>query len=90
MESKLQNDTSVCYLCGKYMGKGDKHHIFNGAKRDRAEEDGMYVYVHRVCHSFIHEHPMTMKTLKMRGQRKWEEIYGDRDAFIKRYGKSYL
>ena len=90
MKSLMQDDPTVCYLCGKPMGKGDKHHIFNGPMRDKAEEDGMYIHVHRVCHSYIHNHPVTAQTIKARGQRMWEETYGDRDAFIKRYGKSYL
>lgn len=90
MESRMQSDLSVCYLCGKPLSKGDKHHVFNGAKRDRSEEDGMFIHVHRVCHNYIHNHPMTAQTIKARGQKVFEEQIGDRDEFIKRYGKSYL
>lgn len=90
-KSRLQTDEETCYLCNKYMGKGDKHHIFNGGGyRDKSEEDGMFVYVHRVCHSFIHNHPMTARTLKQRGQRAWMAEIGTLDEFIKRYGKNYL
>ena len=89
MESRLQKSNEVCYLCGKPMRNGDKHHIFNGAKRDRSEEDGMFVYVHRVCHDYIHRHPITARTLKKRAQEVWEE-QGSREQFIQRYGKSYL
>ena len=28
--------------------------------------------------------------LKEKCQQKWEEVYGTREEFIKRYGKSYL
>jgi hypothetical protein len=38
----------------------------------------------------IHENPMAEKLSKMLGQAIWEKHNGDREAFRKRYGKSYL
>lgn len=92
MKSRLQTDEKICYLCNKplYNNK-DKHHILNGSGlRDKCEEDRLFCFVHRCCHRYIHDHPITAKTLKMRAQRKYEEEIGTREEFIKRYGKSYL
>ena len=50
----------------------------------------MVLYLHRACHRWLHEHPISNQTIKARGQRKWEETYGSRDEFIKRYGKNYI
>ena len=92
MKSRLQEDENTCYLCNNFIAGGrEKHHILNGnAYRDKCEKDRLYIYVHGCCHRFIHEHPITAKTLKARAQRKYEEEIGTRDEFIKRYGKSYL
>lgn len=85
----LQTDLDVCFVCGK-RGATDWHHVFNGAMKKRSEEDGMMIHIHRGCHRFLHEHPMSNETMKKRAQRKWEETYGDREAFIERYRKNYL
>lgn len=86
MESRLQHDRN-CFLCGKPAS--DVHHIFNGPYRKRSEEDGMVVYLCRWCHMYLHEHPGKAKMLKLKAQLVWESVYGDREAFIKRYGKNY-
>ena len=91
-ESILQDDDKVCYICGYPLyGTKDKHHVFNGPQRSKAEEDRAYIFVHRQCHSWLHEHPKSMETMKIRGQKAWMKYYKkDVDAFIKRYGKNYL
>ena len=87
----MQSDETICFLCGKYMTRREKHHILNGhGYREKCEEDRLYCYVHPVCHNYIHNHPMTARTLKQRSQKVYEEQIGTREQFIKRYGKSYL
>ena len=49
----------------------------------------MVVYLCRWCHMYLHEHPGKAKMLKLKAQLVWESVYGDREAFIKRYGKNY-
>lgn len=92
MKSILQDNKDYCYICGKYIyGITDEHHIFGGtANRKKSEEDGMKVYVHRVCHNFVHRDITTNLNYKARCQKIWEQTYGDREAFIKRYGKDYI
>ena len=90
-KSVLQTDKTVCYLCGQSSGKLDEHHVFEGtANRSKSDDDSMTIYVHRVCHRWLHEHPKSALTIKARAQRKWEELYGNREEFIKRYGRNYL
>ncbi len=91
-DSRLQTDEKKCFLCGKnIIGNREKHHIFNGnAYRKKSEDDGMFVYLHSSCHQWLHNHSKTLRNLKIKGQRRWEKECGNRDEFIKRYGKSYI
>ena len=91
MESRLQKNKQICYLCGKPMAGSEKHHCLNGlAYREKCEADRLFCFVHPVCHQFIHNHPMTARTLKQGSQRIYEAEIGTREEFIKRYGKNYL
>lgn len=90
-KSKLQNNEKICYLCGRLItNDSNLHHIFNGAYRDKSDKDGMVVYLHSACHRKLHDHYEISLKVKKAGQIKWEEIYGTREEFIKKYGKSYL
>lgn len=86
MQPQIEDD--VCYVCLKH-GATDIHHVMNGAYKKKSEEDGFLVKVHRVCHRFIHDHPMTAQTYKKRAQQIYEETH-TREEWIARYGKSYL
>lgn len=90
-KSIIQEDTSICFLCGYplYSTK-DEHHIFNGAYRRKSDEDGLVCYLHRQCHTDLHDHPKKMKMLKREGQRAWMKYYGKTlEEFMERYGKNY-
>lgn len=103
MDSILTDDLDNCYFCGKPAD--DEHHlIFGNSGRGLAELDGIKVPICKACHTFskiedhIHENPMAEKLSKMLGQAIWEKqrvsegysLEDARDAFRKRYGKSYL
>lgn len=89
MESIVQSNKDICFICKKY-GATDIHHVFNGANKKRSEEDGMLLFLHRCCHRWLHDHPTSNRTIKKRCQMVWMRHYGTEDDFIKRYGKSYL
>lgn len=84
----------ICFFCGAQAEC--THHLIFGRNRRLAEEDGIKVPVCNHCHNMshpltqIHDNPMAEKLSKMLGQALWEQHYGDREAFRKRYGKSYL
>ena len=92
MESIIQENKEICYICGKYISNHpDPHHIFNGPNRDKSNEDGMVIYVHRTCHAWLHNHPISNWNMKARCQKIWQEYYKKSEKdFIKRYRKSYL
>lgn len=87
--SIIQANNEYCYVCGK-PNPTDEHHIFGGGNRNKSDEDGMIIYLHRSCHRWLHDHPISANTYKIRGQKIWELKKGSRDDFIKRYGKSYI
>ena len=93
MDSIMSNDRK-CYVCGYTQGI-HKHHIFFGtANRKISEQDGCWCYLCAVHHNMsrvgVHFNRDLDLKIKRECQEKWEENFGTREDFIKRYGKSYL
>lgn len=83
-----------CYVCGSQKLVAT-HEIFYGtANRKKSIEDGMLINLcgdhHNLSSKGVHFDKELDLKLKQLAQKKWEETYGDRDDFIKRYGRSYL
>lgn len=91
MESIVQENKDICFLCGfPLYGTKDTHHIFNGAYRSKSDKDGLVCYLHRQCHEELHRKPKRMRMLKQIGQKVWMEHYGKTlEEFMERYGKNY-
>jgi len=95
MDSIVTTYKDVCFFCGR-PAECEHHLLFGQGIRLLAEEDGIKVPSCNKCHNMgsilerVHENPMAEKLSKMLGQAIWEKNYGDREAFRKRYGKSYL
>lgn len=94
MSNSILSNEEKCYCC---MTTRDlhRHHIFFGtANRRISEQDGCWVYLcadHHIGRFGVHSGNKQLDDkLKEKCQQKWEEIYGTREEFIKRYGKSYL
>jgi hypothetical protein len=96
MKSIVTEYVNYCIFCGK-PAECEHHLLFGTSDRKLAESDGIKVPSCNNCHNLavkatdrIHGNVMAEKLSKMLGQAIWESRYGDREAFRKRYGKSYL
>lgn len=98
MDSILQEDKTVCFLCGKNANLEplDCHHIFGAANRKKSEKYGLKVYLHHhQCHIFgkdsVHKNNEVNQALKAQAQQKAMEYYGwTVDEFRNTFGKNYL
>lgn len=99
MDSIVQFDTSVCWLCDRFATHGqplDKHHCFGGAYRKKSEALGLFVYLHHdECHIFgkdsAHQSAETALKIKQAAQLAAMQQYGwSIDDFIREFGKNYL
>lgn len=88
------NNSAACYICGRPAS--EIHHcIFGTGKRKLADEDGLTVPLCSSCHHAIHNpannfDQSMQNALKKLAEEAWEQKYGSKDDFIKRYGRSYL
>lgn len=100
MKSIIQTE-KVCYLCGCCTPTGyydglEEHHIFFGrSNRKHSEKRGLKVWLcgetcHRNGKRAAHRNRETDLYLKRIGQAAYEEVHGDRAAFIAEFGRSYL
>lgn len=92
-----------CLFCGRPTEAGH-HLIFGKGMRALAEKDGIKIPCCNNCHNLgeigerIHGNPMAEKMSRMMGQLAWEKravAQGmtepeAREAFRRRYGKSFL
>lgn len=88
MKSIIQ-DCKECYLCGRSDSLECHHAIHGTANRKLADQDGLTVWLCAECHTNLHQRGWHDNELKQVAQTVWELIYGTREEFIKRYGKSY-
>lgn len=89
-ESIIEPHAVKCYICGSYRDL-QTHHVLHGTSmRRKADEDGLTVKLCARCHADLHDRGEGDKLLQQVGQWHWEKTYGDREAFRRRYGKSYL
>lgn len=96
--SKIQK-TCECYLCHGSSSKGlEHHHCLHGTgQRKLADEDGLWVWLCRKCHSRLHDFNEHDKELQLIAQQTYiqeqrskgftEEI--GRNLFRERYGRFY-
>lgn len=93
-ESIISEDRR-CWVCG-IRGALQRHHCFGGtANRRLSEEDGLWIWLcsqhHTMSNYSVHQDRELDVRVKQMAQYKWEEAHnGDREAFRKRYGKSFL
>lgn len=89
-KSIIQPHDTKCYICGSWRPT-DRHHCLHGTSmRKKADADGLTVLLCRECHMNLHDLGEGDRLLQQVAQWHWENEYGSREDFIKRYGKSYL
>ena len=78
-----------CQICGKRAT--DKHHMIHGrGRRAKADKYGLIISVCRQCHRRIHEDRALDLEIIKSAQEEWEAKFGDREQFIREFGKSWL
>ena len=88
MTSILQ-DEKVCFFCGTTHWL-EEHHIFGASNRKHSEKFGLKLYLCKRHHEIVHRDADTALILKKRAQMAWEERYGNRNDFMRVFGRSYL
>ena len=91
------NDYPVCFITGNTLNL-DRHHVLNGALRDWAEQEGLWIYLNHTTHMWIHQTgagKQVMMKLKRYAQMKWEEVHADeyedvRAEWMKKVRKNYV
>ena len=86
--------TGTCFLCGNYETV-ERHHIFQGALRKKADRLKLTVYLCPWCHQYdadsVHRSGETRLILHKYGQRKAMIEQGwSKEDFIREFGKNYL
>ena len=93
VKSIIQSEKK-CFVTGATEGL-HKHHIFFGANRRLAEEDGLWIWLRWDYHiadspnRTPHNNKETDLFYKRLGQRKYEETH-TREEFMARYGRNFL
>ena len=72
-----------------------KHHIYEGTgRRKLSDKYGCWVYLcarhHNMSNEGVHFNKDLDLTLKRICQKKWETKYGNRDKFIRVFGRNYM
>lgn len=93
MKSVLQKK-KMCWVCGTTYNLHD-HHVFYGtSNRKQSEKHGMKVWLcgphHNLSNEGVHFNKEFDRELKRYAQVQFEIKQGNREEFIKIFGKSYL
>ena len=94
MSKSIISNERFCLVCGTTMNL-HKHHIYEGVgRRKLSEKYGCWCFLcarhHNMSNEGVHFNKVLNIKLKQQCQKAWEYKYGDREDFIKVFGKSYL
>lgn len=90
MESLIQKEKE-CFICGTTLNLENHHALHGNANRRLCDADRLTVWLCQAHHHELHDSDTEMDRFVQRAaQEVWEKTYGDRSAFIRRYGKSYI
>lgn len=93
MKSIISNEKE-CYICQTTQNLHKHHCIYGKGNRPLSEKYGLWIYLcyrhHNGSDDGVHFNYALDEEIKKLSQRKWEEVYGDREQFIRIFGKSYI
>ena len=94
MSKSLISDDKFCIICGTRLNI-HRHHIYEGSgRRKLSEKYGCWCYLcakhHNMSNEGIHFNKKLDLKVKQKCQEVWESQFGNREDFIKVFGKSYL
>ena len=86
--------TGTCFLCGNWETV-ERHHIFGGALRKKANKYKLTVYLCPWCHQYdadsAHRHYETRQYLRKWAQAKAMREQGwSAEDFVREFGRNYL
>lgn len=86
----IVQDKCECFLChAPYTVGLDHHHLLHGTgQRKLADEDCLWVWLCRKCHTALHDHGIGDKELQATAQRTYLQTH-TREEWFRRYGKYY-
>ena len=91
MTKSIISNEKRCFICGSERFLDRHHCIFGRAERSKAESDGLWVYLCSRHHMAVHQEAQGYKKMLQKlAQERWQQTYGTKEDFIKRYGRSYL
>ncbi len=86
--------SKYCYVCGTTENIHTHHVFYGSSNRKNSEKYGMVVdlcgWHHNLSNAGVHFDKELDLMLKRKYQKMWEEKYGNREDFIKIFGKNYL
>lgn len=94
MAKSIISNERECLVC-KTTFDLHRHHVFFGtANRKLSEQYGCWVYLcgrhHNLSNAGVHFNKPFDTKLKQICQKKWEELNGSREDFIRTFGRNYL
>lgn len=92
MKSIMQTEKK-CFVCGTVMNLHDHHCIHGTANRKQSERYGLKLWLCQEHHTgpiSPHMDSRLDKVYKRMAQEAFESKWGNRDDFIRIFGKSYL
>ena len=86
-----------CYITGQFCGRDgeplQKHHVMNGALRDWADKEGLWIWVTPEVHRELHDRwfgaCVQKSLLKMIAQQAYERTH-TRDQWMEKVHKNYV
>ena len=89
MAKSILQSEKECWVTGSTMNL-DKHHIYAGARRNKSERYGCWVWLRHDVHMDLHERNQALGyELKALAQKRFEELYGH-EKFMEVFGKNYI